>query len=394
MELKNPQYIAALTEKEADMNLFSPIGQGGTNGQDFADEIQLLNDFGVTNINVHINTVGGEVIEGQAIFSAIINSKATVTTIAEGTVASMGAIILLAGDRIKMLESARLMFHGPGLEGGAEPNDNQKTAIDALRGSLETIVGSRTGKNKTEVAALLESGKDTWLTPAEALTGKFIDEIVTIKHLKELKQQPKSKIAAELSEIINKQEEPKLEPMKNLCKYLNINESSTEEAILDAIKSIATNLATSEESLTTANLEVKTKGEKITALELTLKGFEDSKIDAEATTLEETVDAGIKAEKLDADKKDEYLNSFKGNVEGLKLVLGTLEKAAPGAAPKVTDKLTEADNAVITAEVKAKGWRELEKNDAKAAKNIMDNHPALYKEMYKAEYKVDAPVVA
>ena len=266
MELKAPKYISSVTQESADIFLFEPIGEGGVNGQEFADEIQLLDQFGVKNINIHINTGGGEVVEGQAIFSAMVNSKAHITTIAEGTVASMGAVILLGGDTIKMTEFARLMFHGPRIPNGADPDANQQAAIDALTGSLEVILKSRTGKGKTEIAAML-AGDDVWLTPAEALAGKFVDEIVTIKHLKESKRQPKSDIAATLATIINKQEEPKSEPMKNLCAYLEINESSTEAAVIEAVKKIAGDLKTANESLVTATAEATKKDEKITALE-------------------------------------------------------------------------------------------------------------------------------
>src|SRR3972149_5396231 len=95
-----PKYIQNVGKEEADIYLFDEIGNGGINGQDFANEIQMLNDFGVTLINVHINSPGGGIIEGYSIFAAIINSKAEVHTHIVGVAASMAGIIAMAGRHI------------------------------------------------------------------------------------------------------------------------------------------------------------------------------------------------------------------------------------------------------------------------------------------------------
>ena len=394
MELRTPQYIKAITKDTADIFLFEPIGEGGANGQEFADEIQILNQFGVSQINLHINTVGGDVIEGQAIFAAILNSEAHVTTIIEGTVASMGAIIALAGDSIKMVEFARLMFHGPRVEGNENPTENQQNAIDAIKGSMEVILKHKK-KTKAEIEILL-ANTDTWLTPSEALSAGLIDEIVTIKHLKETKRQPKSEIAAELHSIISKQEQSKTVTMKNLCAYLQINEDSTEDAILNAVKAIADELVTSRSTLETSASTLVQRDEEIVNLKGTLKGFEDAKIDSETTALEETVDGAIEAGKLDKDKKDEYIAKFEGKLDALKLVVGSIE-TPKGVAPKVSNTLTgdagEGTGSVIPADKKDWNWRRIEAEAPVLATNIRNNHPKTFQSLYKAQYNVDAPVV-
>jgi len=392
MELKAPQYIKAVTKDTADIFLFEPIGEGGANGQEFADEIQILNQFGVKEIKLHINTVGGDVIEGQAIFAAILNSDAHVTTIIEGTVASMGAIIALAGDSIQMIEFARLMFHGPRLDKDEDPNEDQQNAIDALKGSMEVILKHKK-KTKAQIETLL-AGSDTWLTPEQALTEGLIDEIVTIKHLKEIKRQPKSKIAAELHAIISKAEPNKTVTMKNLCTLLGLNDESTEQSIIDAVNKIKGDLSTATSDLETANTTITKRDESIVNLNTTLTGFQDAKIESEETALEETVDAAIDAGKLEKDKKEEYIAKFEGKLDALKLVVGSIE-IPTGKAPKVSASLTDTSGtgSVIPEDKKDWNWRKIEAEAPVLAKSIMENNVEKYKEMYKAQYGVDAPEI-
>ena len=83
------------------------------------DEIQYMsfqNEFRTlveqyTEITLRVNSGGGSVYEGFAIYDLLRNSKANITVIVEGIAASMASIISLAGDTIKMTENARFMFH-------------------------------------------------------------------------------------------------------------------------------------------------------------------------------------------------------------------------------------------------------------------------------------------
>ena len=131
MDLKNfkPLHIQNLSREEAHINLFSEIGGDGIQGQSFANEIQLLNEFGVETINVHINSGGGSVIEGLSIFSAIKNSEAHVNVFIEGIAASMAGVIAMAGDRIHMTDFSQIMIHNPHTGGeDSEDEKNVKTA--------------------------------------------------------------------------------------------------------------------------------------------------------------------------------------------------------------------------------------------------------------------------
>lgn len=130
-------------------------------------------------VNVRINSNGGEVYCGIAIYNAIKNSKADVRIYVDGIAASMASVIALCGKPVEMSRYARLMLHS--VSGGCYGNkkDMQKCIeeIESLEDSLADIYSERTGMTKDEVKATYFDGEDHWLTAEEALGLGFIDGI-------------------------------------------------------------------------------------------------------------------------------------------------------------------------------------------------------------------------
>jgi len=108
-----PQFIKNVTKDAAEINLFDEVGEDGISGQRFADEMQMLVDFGVKEINININSPGGSIMDGFSIFHAITNSKATVNTNIVGVAASMAGIFALAGDHVTIVDFGKIMIHDP-----------------------------------------------------------------------------------------------------------------------------------------------------------------------------------------------------------------------------------------------------------------------------------------
>ena len=156
-----PQFIKNVSKDVAEINLFDEIGMGGISGQQFADEIQMLNDFGVKEIHININSPGGSIIEGFSIFSAIMNSEAEVHTHIVGIAASMAGVIAMAGVKITMVDFGKLMIHNP--SGSKDPDEKEQNALDSLKDSLLVIFKNRTNKSKAELSDIMDS--ETWLNP-------------------------------------------------------------------------------------------------------------------------------------------------------------------------------------------------------------------------------------
>ncbi len=124
-------------------------------------------------ITLYINSPGGEVVSGLAVYDYIQLMKAPVRTVCVGTAASMGAILFLAGQKREMLEHTRLMIHDPAYGGGdmtgKKPHELQMY-VDKLKQSQEIIAGiiaEKTGRSLEEVYE--KTREDSYFNAAEAV---------------------------------------------------------------------------------------------------------------------------------------------------------------------------------------------------------------------------------
>lgn len=116
-------------------------------------------------IHVRINSNGGEVYSGIAIFNALRHSQADIRIYVDGIAASMASVIALCGKPVEMSKYARLMLHS--VSGGCYGNkqDLQRCMeeIESLEGSLSEIYAERLGMSKEEVKQTYFDGEDHWL---------------------------------------------------------------------------------------------------------------------------------------------------------------------------------------------------------------------------------------
>lgn len=96
---------------EADIYIYDEIGFWGVTAKQFISDMNALGD--ITHINLHINSPGGDVFEGIAIFNALKNHGAAITVYVDGVAASMASLIAMAGDTVIMPENAFMMIHKP-----------------------------------------------------------------------------------------------------------------------------------------------------------------------------------------------------------------------------------------------------------------------------------------
>ena len=88
--------------------LYEEVGFWGVGAKDFMAELNAIKS---PKIDMHINSPGGEVFDGIAIYNGIKNHAATVTTYIDGIAASIASVIALAGDTVTMAENAMFMMH-------------------------------------------------------------------------------------------------------------------------------------------------------------------------------------------------------------------------------------------------------------------------------------------
>ena len=124
-------------------------------------------------ITLYINSPGGEVISGLAVYDYISIMKAPVRTVCIGTAASMGAILFLAGKKREMLEHTRVMIHDPCYgnfdASGRKPHEIQQEvdSLNKTREKLAEIISVKTGKTLEEVYKV--TANDTYFDTEEAI---------------------------------------------------------------------------------------------------------------------------------------------------------------------------------------------------------------------------------
>lgn len=159
--------------------LYGEIGDWGDTRA--ADIVRELLDAEARNrkIDVRINSVGGDVYAGIAIFNALRNSKADITIYIDCIAASMASVIASCGKPVKICSNGRMMIHRihGGAYGDAEEIERRLAELRGLEGLLCDIYAARTGQTAEQVRTTYFDGQDHWLTAQEAKVLGFADEI-------------------------------------------------------------------------------------------------------------------------------------------------------------------------------------------------------------------------
>ena len=133
------------------------------------------------DINFYINSPGGSVSAGMAIYDTMQYIKCDVSTICMGMAASMGAFLLAAGTKGKRLAlpNSEIMIHQPlgGTQGQATEILIHAKHIERTRANLNRILAENTGKSLEEIAK--DTERDNFMTAAEAQEYGLIDKVIT-----------------------------------------------------------------------------------------------------------------------------------------------------------------------------------------------------------------------
>lgn len=133
------------------------------------------------DITLYINSPGGSVSAGLAIFDTMEHIKPDVSTICVGMAASMGAFLLAMGAKGKRfaLPNSRVMIHQPsgGFEGTAADIEITAKEIIKIREKLNTMLAERSGQSVEKIAS--DSDRDYWMSADEAATYGLVDKVIT-----------------------------------------------------------------------------------------------------------------------------------------------------------------------------------------------------------------------
>lgn len=162
------------TETEVEIYLYDEIGFWGTGAKEFIAE---LRQHAGKHVHLRINSPGGEVIEGTAIFNALKRHAAGVTVHIDAMAASMASVIAMAGNPVFIADNALLMIHDPYTMAAGTSEELRKCAdlLDTMKAALVRAYVAKTGMPEAEIEAMM--GEETWLGATEAVALGFADAI-------------------------------------------------------------------------------------------------------------------------------------------------------------------------------------------------------------------------
>ncbi|MGE3596645.1 MAG: ClpP-like prohead protease/major capsid protein fusion protein [Dehalococcoidia bacterium] len=172
--------IRARGVRAAEVYIYGDIGESwwaeSVTAAEFVKEIAALD---VDELTVRINSFGGSVSDGLAMYNALKRHKAAVTVSIDGIAASIASLVAMAGDTVEMADNALLMVHAPwgGVLGNATDMREFADLLDKHSQAMATSYSAKTGRDQAEMLALLTDGQDHWYTAAEAQAEKFVDVV-------------------------------------------------------------------------------------------------------------------------------------------------------------------------------------------------------------------------
>ena len=159
---------------EAEVMIYDEIGAFGVSAKQFVTDLKAI---AAGRIHLRLNTPGGEVFDGTAIFNALKEHPAKVTVTIDGLAASAGSLIAMAGDEIRIARNAYMMVHRAwgGVFGNAVDMRKYADILEKMDGNIVAAYAERSGRPEKEWKEIVDA--ETWFTAEEAVAAGLADSI-------------------------------------------------------------------------------------------------------------------------------------------------------------------------------------------------------------------------
>lgn len=379
MDVNNLKYVVgkAETNQPAIIRFFGSVDSFSTDC--FNEEFLWLQDYvKPSKIVVLINSDGGSVMYGMSTFSIIQSCPIEVDCIIEGIAASMGSVIWAAGDHLYMHDYSILMIHNPFVYDNDNEDANIKNMVNAFRKQIETIYVKRFGLSKDKMRAIMDGEGDadgTYLSAKEAVNAGILPDTNIIKTSKQVVEKVKSQIegvksVASICDIMNSALK-EVDENKLLSEVVSIRTQNNQnfnpvvtgqeqntmkenenvqfnavtaqlgleaETSLQSVSARITQLVNAESELKNVKnelgeLKIKFKGKEtevanlqknLSDVEGQLKVYKDAEEKARNASIDAMVEDAIKAGKIDAGSKEDWVGMAKANLDMVKKTLDSI----------------------------------------------------------------------
>lgn len=372
-EMKQSIKIVNKTDgKTAEVYMYGVIGAGlDIDTNMVVAAIENLRKQGCRNFKFYVNSEGGEVVQGCALFNYLDRTDIDVEWVIDGLAASMMAMLITnPRHKVSAARYAKLMYHR--VQGSVYGNSAEVRSmaemIDKFETSLIEMMARRMNEPVDEVRKeFFTDGLDHWMTAEEAKKRGLVDNIIEGRNIAEPAADIKS--AKAVFDFYNKQLLNIIKPNNNMsrakiAKLLNKAESEieTDEALEQAVE------AQANENTRLRN-ELQTEKTKNAGLEQKLKTMNEAKV-------KQLVDTAIAAKKIGEDERDTYTKLATNDFETAEKILGKMKGVEPIVGQLKTAAVNEAE----------KDWTFDDYHKKGRLENLMKENPQRYSELFEAKY--------
>lgn len=163
--------------KSGEIWLYQEVGGywDGVTAKQFSDELKKLS--GVETINLHINSPGGDVFDGIAIYNMLKSHPASVVVDIDGLAASIASVVAMSGDEVRIAANGMMMIHDAWAFAVGNSSDMRKTAemLDKVDLNIVDTYVKKSGSDSDKIKSLMSA--ETWMTSQEAKDLGLVDLI-------------------------------------------------------------------------------------------------------------------------------------------------------------------------------------------------------------------------
>lgn len=180
LERWSPEVRAADRDDDRAISIYDAIGYDPWTGEGVTAKriAGALRSLGKGPVTVNINSPGGDMFEGLAIYNLLREHEGEVNVKVLGLAASAGSVIAMAGDTVQIARAGFLMIHNAWVMAMGNRNDLRETAVwlEPFDAAMSDIYASRTGLEAKAIAKLMDS--ESWIGGAAAVEQGFADELL------------------------------------------------------------------------------------------------------------------------------------------------------------------------------------------------------------------------
>lgn len=367
MKKYNTQFFNVVegADGTATILLYGDVGEGDAvdSGRVVAELTQVTGRY--DRINVRINSRGGDVFAGMAIYNALRQAEGDITIYVDGMAASIAAVVALCGKPLMMSPYARLMLHqvSGGGYGGADWLRAVADQIDLIENDLASMLARRLGITSQEVKTRYFDGKDHWLTAAEAVNMGIADGIYDMPDSADLSQRTDEEIYTYFNN------------------RLHGATNNDDMALIDDIKALPTFEDKADASAVVAHIkELENQSAQAEALRQANEQYKNKIAELERKEVDTFLDKAVADGKITSEQLPSMKKLMAADRETATKLIDSMkpQKRQPRAAEVFDeDKTTSMEN---------KTWDELDRSNQLAA--LKAHSPELFAQKYEEKFGV------